>query len=95
MGFYSGGYWHRRHHWYHRHHGRWGPGGYRPRPVHYGNNNININNINVNRGNLNVRDNNLYRDKEQRANVARTRDTRPGSQELRDRSGVADRSAAS
>ena len=95
VGFYSGGYWHRRHHWYHRHHGRWGPGGYRPRPGHYGNNNININNINVNRGNLNVRDNNLYRDKEQRANVARTRDTRPGSQELRDRSGVADRSAAS
>lgn len=94
VGFYSGGYWHRHHRWHHRHNGRWGPGGYRPRPVHYGNNNININNINVNRGNLNVRDNNLYRDKAQRANVAKTRDTRPGSQELRDRGKVADRSAA-
>ncbi|MFC1689489.1 hypothetical protein ACFL0N_00395 [Pseudomonadota bacterium] len=95
VGFWPGGYWHRRHHWYHRHHGRWGPGGYRPRPVHYGNRNVNINNINVNRGNLAVRDNNLYRDKAQRANVAKTRDTRPGSQELRDRSRVADRSATS
>ena len=95
VGFWPGGYWHRRHHWYHRHHGRWGPGGYRPRPVHYGNRNVNINNINVNRGNLNVRDNNLYRDRGQRANVAQTRDTRPGTQELRDRGRVADRSATS
>jgi hypothetical protein len=93
VGFYSGGYWHRRHHWHHRHHGRWGPGGYRPRPVHYGNN-VNINNINVNRGNQNIRDNNLYRDKSQRANVAKTRDTSPGSQELRDRSRNVDRTAA-
>ena len=87
VGFYSGGYWHRRHHWHHRHHGRWGPGGYRPRPVHYGNR------ANINRGNISTRDNNLYRDKAQRANVDRTRDTRPGTQELRDRGGVADRSA--
>jgi hypothetical protein len=62
--------------------------------VHYGNRNVNINNINVNRGNLNVRNNNLYRDKAQRANVAQTRDTRPGTQELRDRGRVADRSTA-
>jgi hypothetical protein len=97
IGFYPGGYWHRHHHWHHRHHGRWGPGGYRPRPVHYGNTNININNINVNRGNigsgnLDVRDNNLYRDKAQKANVAQTRDFRPGTQEVRDRAGTADRS---
>jgi len=79
VGFYSGGYWHRHHRWHHRHHGRWGPGGYRPRPVHYGNRNVNINNVNV-------RNNNLYRDKAQRANVAQTRDFRPGTKEARDRS---------
>jgi hypothetical protein len=98
VGFHSGGYWHRHHHWHHRHYGRWGPGGYRPRPVHYGNTNININNINVNAGNIgsgNIRDNNLYRDKGQRANVAQTRDFRPGTQEVRDRAAGIDRSAAS
>jgi hypothetical protein len=36
VNYYSGGYWHRNHHWYHRHHGRWGPGRYRHRPAHYG-----------------------------------------------------------
>jgi hypothetical protein len=90
VGFYSGGYWHRHHHWYHRHGGRYGPGGYRPRPVHYGNTNININN-NVNINNRNIRDNNLYRDKAQKANVASTRDFSPQSQEIRDRAGQADR----
>lgn len=95
VGFWSGGYWHRHHHWYHRHYGRWGPGGYRPRPVHYGNRNVTINNININRGRLDVRDNNLYRDKGQRARVAQTRDTRPGTQELRDRPGVTDRAPIS
>lgn len=98
VGFHSGGYWHRHHRWHHHHHGRWGPGGYRPRPVHYGNTNVNINNINVNRGNagnLDVRDSNLYRDKGQKANVARTRDFNPGTQEIRNRASGADRSAAS
>jgi hypothetical protein len=82
VGFYSGGYWHRRHYWHHRHGGRWGPGGYRPRPVHYGHNNFNR---------ANVRNNNLYRDKAQRANVAMTRDFRPASQETRNRANTADR----
>jgi hypothetical protein len=86
VGFWSGGYWHRRHHWGRGYHGRWGPGGYRPRPVHYGH-------ANINRGN--IRDNNLYRDKAQKANVARTRDLRPGSQEARNRVATADRGAAS
>jgi hypothetical protein len=87
VGFWSGGYWHRRHHWGRGYHGgRWGPGGYRPRPVHYGNN------FNANRGN--VRDNNLYRDRAQKANVAQTRDFRAGSQETRNRAATADRSAA-
>jgi len=36
VNYYSGGYWHRNHHWYHRHHGRWGPGRYRHRPAHHG-----------------------------------------------------------
>ena len=82
VGFYSGGFWHRHHRWHHRHSGRWGPGGYRPRPVHYGHNNFNR---------ANVRNNNLYRDKAQRANVATTRDLRPGSQETRNRVSTADR----
>jgi hypothetical protein len=95
VGFYSGGYWHRHHAWHHRHYGRWGPGGYRPRPVHYGHNiNINNPNININNPNISTRDNNLYRDKAQRANVAQTRDFRPGSQEARDRSSLADRSGS-
>ena len=85
IGFHSGGYWHRHHRWHHHHgHGRWGAGGYRPRPVHYGNNNININNINVNNPKVNVRDNNLYRDKDQRARVKETRDT-PMNRDTRDR----------
>jgi len=94
VGFYSGGYWHRHHRWYGRHGGRYGPGGYRPRPVHYGNNNININNVNINRGDINAgrsRDNNLYRDKSQKANVAQTRDFNPQSQQTRDRVSQADR----
>jgi hypothetical protein len=98
VGFHTGGYWHRHHHWHHHHHGRWGPGGYRPRPVHYGNTNININNINVGRGNagggnIATRDNNLYRDKGQKAQVAQTRDFRPGTQEVRDRAAGTDRAA--
>jgi hypothetical protein len=87
VGFYSGGYWHRHHYWHHRHYGRWGPGGYRPRPVHYGN-------VNINRVNVNVRNNNLYRDRGQRANVAQTRDFRPGSQQTRDRVASSDRAGA-
>ena len=86
IGFHSGGYWHRHHRWGHHHHGRWGPGGYRPRPVHYGDVNRNINNRNVN-----VRDNNLYRDKAQKANVAQISDSRPGTRESRDRVSQADR----
>ncbi len=83
IGFHSGGYWHRHHHWHHRHHGRWGAGGYRPRPGHYGNNNININNININNPKVSVRDNNLYRDKGQSAKVRDTRDT-PMNRDTRD-----------
>ncbi len=91
VGFFPGGAWHRHHRWHHRHGGRYGPGGYRPRPVHFGNTNININNnININSGN--IRDNNLYRDKAQKANVAQTRDFNPQSQEARDRISQADRS---
>jgi hypothetical protein len=95
VGFHTGGYWHHHHHWYHPHYGPWGPAGYRP--GRWGNNNVFINtgdinignNVNIgNRvgsGNLDVRANNLYRDKAQKANVARTRDTRPATQEARDR----------
>jgi hypothetical protein len=36
VGYYTGGYWHHNQYWHHRYYGRWGPGGYRPRPVHYG-----------------------------------------------------------
>jgi hypothetical protein len=86
VGFYTGGYWHRHHRWHHRHGGRWGPGGYRPRPVHYGHNNFNR---------ANVRHNNLYRDKAQRANVSNTRDFRPGTQEARNRVATGDRAGTS
>jgi hypothetical protein len=86
VGFYSGGYWHRHHRWHHRHGGRWGPGGYRPRPVHYGHNNFNR---------ANARNNNLYRDKAQRANVSNTRDLRPGTQEARNRATTGDRAGTS
>ena len=79
VGFYTGGYWHRRHYWAGGP-GFWGPGGYRPRPVHYGSTNIHINNVNVN-----VRDNNLYRDKAQKAQVAQTRDFSSRGNETRDR----------
>jgi len=92
VGFHAGGYWHRHHHWHHRHHGRWGPGGYRPRPVHIGNTNININAGNIGSGN--IRNNNLYRDKAQKANVAKTRDFQPGTQEVRDRAASVDRAGA-
>ena len=103
VGFHTGGYWHHHHHWYHPHYGPWGPAGYRP--GRWGNNNVFINtgdinignNVNIgNRvgsGNLDVRANNLYRDKAQKANVARTRDTRPATQEARDRVAGADRPA--
>jgi hypothetical protein len=94
VGFFAGGLWHRHHRWHHRHGGRYGPGGYRPRPAHYGNNNININNVNINRGDVNagrVRDNNLYRDKGQKANVAQTRDFNPQTQQARDRVSQTDR----
>jgi len=91
IGFHSGGYWHRHHHWHHRHYGRWGAGGYRPRPGHYGRNNININNININNPKVSIRDNNLYRDKGQAARVKETRDT-PMNRDSRDR--VASRDTA-
>jgi hypothetical protein len=91
VGFHSGGYWHRHHHWHHHHHGGWGAGGYRPRPVHYGNNNINIGSINVNNPRVSQRDNNLYRDKAQRASVRDTRDT-PMNRDSRER--VASRDAS-
>jgi len=35
VSYYSGGYWHRSHHWHHRHYGHWGPRGYRSRPGHH------------------------------------------------------------
>jgi hypothetical protein len=98
IGFHSGGYWHRHHHWHHRHHGGWGAGGYRPRPVHYGNNNINIGSININNPKVAQRDNNLYRDKTQRANVRNTRDTpanRDGALSTQPNRGQLDRNAAS
>jgi hypothetical protein len=98
IGFHSGGYWHHHHHWYHPHYGGWGAGGYRPRPVHYGNNNINIGNININSPRVDIRDNNLYRDKDQLANIRDTRDTpmnRDVSKQLADRSASIDRSALS
>lgn len=91
IGFHSGGYWHRHHHWHHRHHGHWGAGGYRPRPGHYGNNNINIGSININNPKVSVRDNNLYRDKSQAAKVRDTRDT-PMNRDVRDRSANRDAS---
>jgi hypothetical protein len=61
--------------------------------VHFGEVNININNR-INTGNINVRDNNLYRDKAQKANVAQTRDFRPATQETRDRVSQADRAGS-
>jgi hypothetical protein len=88
VGFHTGGYWHRHHRWYG--HGRWGAGGYRPRPVHYGHN-VNINNVNINAPGARARDNNLYRDRGQKANVAQTRDLRPSSLESRDRLSQTDR----
>ena len=91
IGFHSGGYWHRHHHWHHRHHGHWGAGGYRPRPGHYGNNNINIGSININNPKVSVRDNNLYRDRAQAAKVRETRDT-PMNRDVRDRSANRDAS---
>ncbi len=93
IGFHSGGYWHRHHHWHHPHYGRWGAGGYRPRPVHYGNNNININNININNPKVSVRDNNLYRDKGQAAKVRDTRDT-PMNRDSRERIASRDNNVA-
>jgi hypothetical protein len=98
IGFHSGGYWHRHHHWHYRHYGRWGAGGYRPRPVHYGNNNININNININNPKVSVRDKNLYRDRDQVAKVRETRDTpmnRDNREQLANRDAANDRSAVS
>ncbi len=94
VGFHSGGYWHNHHYWGNPYHGRWGPGGYRPRPVHYGNNITINNNINTNNRNINVRDNNLYRDKAQRANVAQTRDIRSGTRESRVRLSQVDRAGS-
>ena len=87
VGFWSGGYWHRHHYWGRGHRGWWGPGGYRGRPVRYGRTNVNINNVNV-------RNNNLYRDGGQRAQVAQTRDFNPRTQEARQRAGAADRAGA-
>ncbi len=84
IGFHSGGYWHRHHRWHHRHGGRWGPSGYRPRSVHYGNN--------INNPRISQRDNNLYRDKGQAASVRDTRDS-PMNRDTRDR--VANRDVAS
>lgn len=84
VGYLSGGYWHHHHYWHHRHYGPWGVGGYRPRPVHYGNRNVRINNININSPRVSVRDNNLYRDRNQLAKVRDTRDS-PMSRDSRDR----------
>jgi len=80
VGFYSGGYWHHHHYWYGPHYGPWGVGGYRPRPVHFGDNNININ---IDNRRYTVRDNNLYRDKSQRAKIRDTRDS-PMTRDSRD-----------
>ena len=96
MSYYSGGYWHQNQYWHHRHYGRWGPGGYRSRPVHYGNrydryghNNYGYNRRGHNdngrdrngnhRSNTVARNDNLYRDRSQRARIADTRDRQPAT----------------
>lgn len=72
--YWTGGYWHQRHHWYHRHYSYWGPHGYRPRhhyhrpPGHGGGH----------RPHPYQRHSNLYADSRQRAPVRRTRDREPG-----------------
>jgi len=81
VGYYSGGYWHHHHPWYGPHYGPWGVGGYRPRPVHFGDTNINVN---IDNRRYAARDNNLYRDKSQRAKVRETRDS-PMNRDSRDR----------
>ncbi|MBT8054049.1 MAG: hypothetical protein KJN69_09140 [Gammaproteobacteria bacterium] len=86
--YYTGGYWHRSHHWHHRHFGRWGPHGYRPR--HY-----------ARRGyghgryagrhhspGPHQRHDNLYRDSAQRARVAETRDVRTRATRNRDQNAI-------
>jgi hypothetical protein len=78
--YYSGGYWHQNHYWHHRHYGRWGPGGYRPRPVHYGHRGNSHNRYGYQgRGQDNGRGgrgghDNLYSNPTQRAGVENTRD---------------------
>lgn len=87
VGFHSGGYWHRYHHWGGYYRGPWGPGGYRP--GYRGPTFVNTGDININVGNrvnnLDIRNNNLYRDRAQRASVDRTRGFRPATQEASDR----------
>ncbi|MGD8679546.1 MAG: hypothetical protein PVJ33_04210 [Lysobacterales bacterium] len=83
--WYSGGYWHDHHYWHHRHYGYWGPRGYRHRPAHYdrrayahdghgrpGRDYRGHDGHRYDRG----RNDNLYRDRDQRARVAWTRDNR-------------------
>jgi hypothetical protein len=89
VGYYSGGYWHRNHYWHHRHFGRWGPGRYRPRPIHHGHGGNRYADRGHGRGgygrnaerghrsDYRERNDNLYRDGAQQARIADTRDRRP------------------
>jgi len=79
VGWYSGGYWHRQHYWHHRHYGRWGPGGYRPRHyTHYDSGRRDRGYRDDRRGGRETigqrRNDNLYRDGEQRARIVDSRD---------------------
>jgi hypothetical protein len=84
--YWSGGYWHRHHHWHHRYYGYWGPRGYRPRPVPYAYHGHDRGYAAPRNGSAyrdrsaNVyggRNENLYRDPGQRARFAERRDVHP------------------
>jgi len=93
VGYFSGGYWHRNHYWHHRHYGHWGPRGYRSRHHGYrryarndggrGGNGRRSND--GHRSSPGQRNDNLYRDRGQRARVADSRDNlyRDGGQRAR------------
>ena len=110
VGYYSGGYWHRNHHWHHRHFGYWGPRGYRSRPHHYsrrGGHYVRDNHhrrhqrrdrytdngrdswgrrdgrMDGNRRDYAEHNENLYRDRSQRARVVNSRDRRASATERR------------
>ncbi|MCW8925313.1 MAG: hypothetical protein OQJ84_03575, partial [Xanthomonadales bacterium] len=85
FGYYPGGYWHRSHYWHHRHYGNWGPYGYRhryPRPDHHRYDRYSHRDHGRDRGRHDrdyrdygsERHRNLYRDRDQPAHIADTRD---------------------